>query len=210
MNRILIGILGVIVVGVSLYYISISNDSDEVASLNELESEQMENLKVVTIEGSDEVEVAQGVTSLLENQSYDLNIAYQEGQEVAVKAIIGKQHEYLNELAGWGNAEQVDVTILNEDNQWNDLEADIKWLKEHGLAASNVIYDMLNASQFYAIATNTGDSMSIRYLHRIFHDLDALVNRQKVDKVWDVTHAFGTEKQQQELFTYLSKNATRN
>lgn len=207
MNRILIGILGVIVVGVSLYYMSFSNNSNEEVSLNDLEPELIVDEGLEDIEEKEESDTVQTASASLEQeeQNYDRDVAYHEGQELAVKAIIAKQHEYLNELAGWGNAENVHASDLRNDENWTSLEEDIKWLQEQGFADSKVMNDMENASDFVALATSTGDSMSVRYLHRIFHDLDASMNQQKVDRVWGVTHAFGTTNQQEQLYTYLSK-----
>ncbi|MFC0559771.1 hypothetical protein [Halalkalibacter alkalisediminis] len=208
MNRILIGILGVIVVGVSVYYISFNHNSIEEASLNDIEPELIVDEGLEDIEEDKELDIVQTASANLEKeeQSYDQDIAYHEGQELAVKAIIAKQHEYLNELAGWGNAETVNSTQLKNDQNWKSLEEDIKWLQEQGFAESKVINDMENARDFFTMAMSTGDSMSVRYLHRIFHDLDALMNQQKVDRVWGVTHAFGTENQQEQLYAYLSKS----
>jgi hypothetical protein len=119
--------------------------------------------------------------------------------------MIAKQHEYLNQLAGWGNTEELDLHELKEDEEWQQLQDDIAWLQENGFSESVVLTDMKNAQEFLTVTT-TGDSMSLRYLHRIFHDLDANLNDQEVDKVWDVTHAFGTEAQQEQLLAYLTSD----
>ncbi|WP_227936097.1 hypothetical protein [Alkalihalobacillus deserti] len=206
MNRILIGVLGVIVVGVSVYYIAFTNNSIEESSLNKIDAEKVTVEKPEKLDEENEVEIDKtGTAGLEEDQGYE-HLAFREGQEIAVKALIAKQHEYLNELAGWGNAEKVNATQLENDDKWKSLRKDIKWLQEEGFANSKVINDMKNANDFLIIATNTGDSMAVRFLHRIFHDLDAKVNQQKVDLVWGVTHAFGNIGQQEQLYAYLSKN----
>ncbi|GAE28918.1 hypothetical protein [Halalkalibacter hemicellulosilyticus] len=133
----------------------------------------------------------------------NVQIAYQDGQEEVVNELIANQHEYLNELAGWGNAEVLSFEELIESEQWLKLKNDIQWLYEEGFDHSLVVNDMMNAEQFVRVA-EAGDRMSIRYIHRIFHDLDASINRRQVDRVWGVTHAFGTTRQQQEVVNYLS------
>jgi hypothetical protein len=207
MNRILISLLGVIVVSVCLYYITSSNDSSEEASLNESELTQDEELEELNDEeGIEEVETA-SAEPVTEEENLQ-QVAYLPGQENTVKAIIAKQHQYLNELAGWGNAESIQIAQLKNDQKWQKLQEDLEWLQEEGFADSIVMHDLENASEFISIVHHTGDSMSIRYLHRIFHDLDANMNKQKVDQIWNVTHAFGTEGEQNQLYAYLNNSQT--
>ncbi|WP_332697410.1 hypothetical protein [Halalkalibacter lacteus] len=208
MNKILIAILGVIVLAVSVYFVSFQQGVNEEAtqSIEEWESEEMKTLE--TIENTNDESTNESLEedndqSVLSVEETTKQVAYQEGTETAVKSMIAKQHEYLNQLAGWGNAEKLDWLTLKEDQEWQQLKDDIVWLQESGFAQSVVLTDMENALEFLTVAS-TGDSMSLRYLHRIFHDLDANMNGQEVDKVWDVTQAFGNESQQKQLHAYLA------
>jgi hypothetical protein len=141
----------------------------------------------------------------LQYGEYEEEIVYQDGQENKVKAIISAQHSYLNTLAGWGRAEDLNVAATMHTKEWKKLRADIKWLHDEGLADSRIKNDMKNARAFMYVA-ETGDSMSLRYLHRIFHDLDATLNGAEVEKIWGVTHAFGTSSKQRTLHKYLQGN----
>jgi flagellar basal body-associated protein FliL len=199
MNRILISILGVIVVGVSLYYIAFSNGDEGATAELEVEELDLEENSEETAE-SNEVELLneEEIDSIVEQP-----VAYQENQEKTVKEIIAKQHHYLNKLAGWGNADTLDYEALQNNQEWQKLKKDIEWLKESGFAESVVLTDMGNAKEFMNVASS-GDSKSLLYLHRIFHDLDAEINDQEVDKIWNVTHAFGNQPEQDQLLSYLS------
>ncbi|KHF38849.1 hypothetical protein [Halalkalibacter okhensis] len=199
MHRILISILGVIVVGVSLYYIAFNNEYEGTTS--ELNAEELRNDE----EGENSVESTNA--EVLNNEEGDLDVwkpvAYQENQEQTVKEMIAKQHHFLNNLAGWGNAETLDYQELKDDPQWLQLKEDIEWLQESGFSESEVLTDMNNAKEFMNVASS-GDTKSLLYLHRIFHDLDAEINDQEVDKIWNVTHAFGNPSEQDQLLSYLT------
>ncbi|MFK3939952.1 hypothetical protein ACI2JA_20790 [Alkalihalobacillus sp. NPDC078783] len=131
-------------------------------------------------------------------------IAFQEGQEEKVRDILKEQHDNLNTLAGWGAVERIDHTRLVEKEQWRQLKEDVEWLSQHGLAPSEAINDMKNAKVLMEVSEEHEDEMSVRYLHRIFHDLDARVNETKVDKIWGVTYAYGSEDEIDKVYTYIS------
>ncbi|MDT8860105.1 hypothetical protein N0O92_07645 [Alkalihalobacillus sp. MEB130] len=203
MNRILISILGVIVIGVSLYYIVFQSGNEGATA--ELEAEELQVAEQNEDESRDrELEAAaheKGQEQVLQQ------VAYQQNQEQIVKEIIARQHHYLNNLAGWGNAENMDPTALVSDKEWKQLHEDIVWLKEDGFANSAVVTDIENAQQLFEVAS-TGDTSSLLYLHRTFHDLDAEMNDQEVDKIWNVTHAFGKPSEQEQLLSYLTEEQT--
>ncbi|GAE25634.1 hypothetical protein JCM9140_1641 [Halalkalibacter wakoensis JCM 9140] len=196
MNRILISILGVIVAGVSVYFIAFQNVNEQTTT--EMEPEKLSN--VVEVEEK-EVDVEKVIKE--EEEKRVVAVAYQENQEQMVKELIAKHHDYLNQLAGWGNVETIDLSALDSDDKWQQLQTDIKWLLESGFTNSLVVTDMKNAQDFMEVASS-GDAKSLLYLHRIFHDLDANINDQNVDKIWDVTHAFGNKSEQDQLLTYLT------
>ncbi|MBP3950479.1 hypothetical protein [Bacillus suaedae] len=208
-NKRLIAILGIIVLGVSGYYIIGSFGEEELSFQEDVVHAQVSEGEVTelsTEESSDEARV-EGVVEeyQLTDAEADIKVAYQVGQEQEVKRIIASQHEYLNNLAGWGKVESINFEQLIDDRDWNQLQQDIKWLYEEGFAPSAILNDMSHASQFHTLAL-TGDQMSIRYLHRIFHDLDAKINQIDVEQIWNVTDAFGTEQEQTDVQEYLNSS----
>lgn len=208
-NKRLIALLGIIVLGVSGYYIIGSFGEEELSFQEDVVHAQViegEVTELSTEESSDEAKV-EGVVEeyQLTDAEADIKVAYQVGQEQEVKRIIASQHEYLNNLVGWGKVESINFEQLVDDRDWNQLQRDIKWVYEEGLAPSAILNDMSHASQFYTLAL-TGDQMSIRYLHRIFHDLDAKINQIDVEQIWNVTDAFGTEQEQTDVQEYLNSS----
>ncbi|WP_100372021.1 hypothetical protein [Bacillus sp. FJAT-45037] len=203
-------VVGVLLVGtIGYYYIAIdSSQPEEVASTLEEEDEIDENVEpqAASVDDStqdgNESQQALDFIITLQYDEYETNIAYQEGQEEKVKRVIADSHSYLNELTGWGRAESIDLDELMNESKWSELSEDINWLTHEGLADSNALNDMKNARAFMYVI-ESGDRMSLRYLHRIFHDLDIALNDTDVERVWEVTHAFGKESKQNELYKYL-------
>lgn len=208
-NKRLIAILGIIVLGVSGYYIIGSFSEEELSFQEDVVHAQVieeEVTELSTEESSDEASFQGLVKELqLTDAEADIKVAYQVGQEQEVKRIIASQHEYLNNLAGWGKVESINFEQLIDDLDWNQLQQDIEWLYEEGFAPSAILNDMNHANQFHTLAL-TGDQMSIRYLHRIFHDLDAKINHIDVEQIWNVTDAFGTEQEQTDVQEYLKSS----
>ncbi|SDC07993.1 hypothetical protein SAMN05421663_101339 [Terribacillus halophilus] len=134
-------------------------------------------------------------------EGYGEKIAYQ--NEELVKQIISDQHAYLNDLTGWGHIDNVDTAYLAESKEWQKLQDDVERLRTEGFAPSEAVNDMWNAEAFMRIATDSADLNSLRYVHRIFHDMDAEINGAEVDKEWGATRAFGAETETQELYEYI-------
>jgi hypothetical protein len=139
--------------------------------------------------------------STLTYKDYDSSVAYK--NEELAKQIISDQHTYLNDLTGWGHINNVDIDYLAQSDEWKQLKEDVERLRTEGFADSEAVNDMWNAEAFMRIATDSADVNSLRYVHRIFHDLDAEINGADVDKIWDATRAFGAEAETQELYEYI-------
>jgi hypothetical protein len=139
--------------------------------------------------------------STLTYKQYDTSVAYK--NEELAKQLISEQHAYLNDLTGWGHIKNVDIDYLAQSEEWKQLKEDVERLRTEGFAASEAVNDMWNAEAFMRIATDSADVNSLRYVHRIFHDLDAEINGANVDKIWDATRAFGAEAETQELYEYI-------
>ncbi|MDQ0228974.1 hypothetical protein [Metabacillus malikii] len=136
-----------------------------------------------------------------DEMTYNKALAYI--NEAQTKALIGDIHKYLNSLAGWGGAESFSLMNIDNKERWTKLKEDISWLSKDGFAESLALTDMENANALLSVAQSQEDSMALRYLHRIFHDYDAEINDQQVDKIWGVTHAFGNKNNQKEVHKFL-------
>ncbi|MCM2676090.1 hypothetical protein [Alkalicoccobacillus plakortidis] len=106
-------------------------------------------------------------------------------------------------MLGWGAVERLDHSGLAEKVEWRQLKNDIEWLLNNGLAPSEAVNDMKNAQALMDVAEEHEDEMSVRYLHRIFHDIDTELNGTNVDKIWNVTYAFGTEEEIDKVYKYI-------
>ncbi|MFC7370205.1 hypothetical protein ACFQPF_00755 [Fictibacillus iocasae] len=138
----------------------------------------------------------QGEMNFLQNlkdRTYKEAAVFQEGAENEVLNIISKQHSYLNNLVGFGGADVFKADYVQTSTGWIELKEDIVWLREKGFAESNVWNDMDRARALMLVTIHYEDTMSLRYLHRIFHDLDVELNgySDKDKKYWNVTDAFG-------------------
>ena len=162
-----------------------SEDEEQVVSTRELGTETEESEGIIEYEPSTE------------------RIVFQSDEEEAVKEIFKEQHDYLNSLAGWGAVERLDHSGLAEKVEWRQLKNDIEWLLNNGLAPSEAVNDMKNAQALMDVAEEHEDEMSVRYLHRIFHDIDTELNGTNVDKIWNVTYAFGTEEEIDKVYKYI-------
>lgn len=145
-------------------------------------------------------EAAEGIIDYEETTE---RVAYQSGQEEAVKEVIKKQHDFLNHLAGWGGVERLNHSELSDREKWRGLKSDIEWLENYGLAPSEMVNDLRNAEALIVASEEHSEEMSLRYLHRIFHDLDAELNGTKVDRMWNVTYAYGTEEEIDKVYNYI-------
>ncbi|PAD36266.1 hypothetical protein [Terribacillus saccharophilus] len=202
------------IVGTGIYFF-LSQEENDTANSEErvppvqsqmpTEAKDKELKPVEKGEGASQLEELSGVTkdflSTFTYEPYDEQIAYQ--NEELVKQIISDQHAYLNDLTGWGHIDNVDIGYLAQSEEWQQLQEDVERLRTEGFAPSEAVNDMWNAEAFMRIATDSADLNSLRYVHRIFHDIDAEINGAEVDKVWGATRAFGAETETQELYAYI-------
>ncbi|WP_078555591.1 hypothetical protein [Bacillus alkalicellulosilyticus] len=133
---------------------------------------------------------------------YESEIEYQQDQEGTVHQLIERQHTYLNELTGYGSIDKVKIYEIVAEDKWQNLSEDITYLIEEGVAGSKARNDLIRAHYFMQV-TEQGDVNSLRYLHRIFHDLDVKINEYE-GKHFNVTEAYG--KRHKSLDQYLRGN----
>lgn len=136
-------------------------------------------------------------------KEYDESVSWKPGKEAEGKKLIADIHEFYNNLAGWGGAESIDWQSLDRKKMSDDIQA-----IRDTLEPSKIYNDLDNADSLLGVAFREKDSMSIRFLHRIFHDLDYHLNGTEVDQEWKVTDAFGSPQLVQDhlLGSWAAKN----
>lgn len=146
----------------------------------------------------------------IEHQEYEDAVLYQENREVSTLEELSKQHKYLNNVTGWGGADTVDLRNLKTSDEWKELKAAVNWMKTEGFAPSKVWNDMENANGLILLVERNDDRTALKYLHRIFHDLDVTLNEiteeQGETNIWGVTHALGSNREIRRINNYLKKN----
>jgi hypothetical protein len=146
----------------------------------------------------------------IEHQEYDKSVLYLPDREVSTLEVISVQHKYLNNITGWGGADTVNLRNLKTSDEWKELKAAVNWLKKEGFAPSKVLNDMENANALIMLVERNDDRTSLKYLHRIFHDLDVQLNEVTEEEgetnIWGVTHAFGNNREIRRVNNYLKQN----
>jgi hypothetical protein len=119
-------------------------------------------------------------------------------------------HSYLNDITGWGGVETVNIRNLITSDEWKELKAAVNWMKTEGFGPSKILNDMENAHGFILLVEREGDRTALRYLHRIFHDLDVTLNEVTEEEgdttIWGHTHAFGNNRDIRKANNHLKNN----
>lgn len=146
----------------------------------------------------------------IDHEEYEDDIIYQENREKTTLEVISVQHKYLNNVTGWGGADTVNLRNLKTSDEWKELKAAVNWLKAEGFAPSKVWNDMENANALITLVERNEDRTALKYLHRIFHDLDVTLNEiteeQGETNIWGVTHALGNNREIRRINNYLKQN----
>ncbi|TLS37182.1 hypothetical protein [Pseudalkalibacillus caeni] len=135
------------------------------------------------------------IAKWVEKIDYEDAVKYRDGQEEKAKKLVQVSHNYLNDTFAYGRLDETELNNLIEGPnypEWSKFQDDVAWLRGYGFTEdSRVYYDMMNVEGlFYSVIK--GDKMAVRYIHRIFHDLDKNINNSYPDtKEWGVTEAFG-------------------
>ncbi|RHW43351.1 hypothetical protein D1B31_01395 [Neobacillus notoginsengisoli] len=128
-------------------------------------------------------------------------------KEKESKEIIADIHSYLDNITGFGKIESVNFTNLKEDMEWKKLKQNIKWLKTTGFGHSEIQNDMMSANAFIKLVDEQEDDMSLRYLHRVFHDLDIYINNTEFPVLYGTTFAYGSVAGRKQLLDYFEYTA---
>lgn len=146
----------------------------------------------------------------IDHQLYEEDIVFSKDNEEQALEIISIQHQFLNNVTGWGGLEVINMRDLITSDNWMELKSSVNWLKKEAFVPSKVLNDMENARVLIIITERDGDKTSLRYLHRIFHDLDLNLNEvteeERDSTTWGVTHAFGNTREIRRLNNYVFQN----
>ncbi|WP_417897178.1 hypothetical protein ABN702_12485 [Bacillus haimaensis] len=146
----------------------------------------------------------------IEHKEYEKSVDYQPDREVTTLETLSVQHSYLNDITGWGGVETTNIRNLITSDEWKELKAAVNWMKTEGFAPSKILNDMENAHGFILLVEREGDRTALRYLHRIFHDLDVTLNEVTEEEgdttIWGVTHAFGNNRDIRKANNHLKNN----
>ncbi|WP_257349282.1 hypothetical protein [Pseudalkalibacillus decolorationis] len=109
-------------------------------------------------------------------------------KEGEIHAEIGQMHNYLNDLLGWGAWQSV-----NPDKMQEELETKHNYIVETLVPETKgtLKKDLLRAANGIQKALETNKVKSMFDTHRIFHDLDVVMNDIVVEDYWGVTETFG-------------------
>ncbi|WLD94172.1 hypothetical protein [Alkalihalobacillus sp. AL-G] len=109
--------------------------------------------------------------------------------EEEIYAEIGDIHGYLNELLGWGAWQAV-----NPEKMKGELIAKQEYIEEILVPETKGTLrdDLERAADGIGKAIETNDTQDMLITHRIFHDLDVVMNDIVVEDYWGVTETYGS------------------
>ncbi len=111
-----------------------------------------------------------------------------ESNEEAVLKEISQMHTYLNQLLGWGAWQSFDPTNKEEELRTQLMHIEKIIAPE---TRGPLKKDMERAANSIEKALEENDSTHLKMAHRIFHDLDVVMNDIVVDVYWGVTATYG-------------------
>lgn len=142
----------------------------------------------VDVESEEKIEkdkAAAEAPPMPEIKEYDQDVVWKSGYEIDGKQKLKKLHDFYNQLLGWGEADEIYWSELDGEDMRDHLR-DLHTFVE----PSKMDNDLKNAEALLELALARDDVMSLRFVHRILHDLDHYINGTEVDGVWKVTDSF--------------------
>ncbi|WP_408009640.1 hypothetical protein ACJROX_04885 [Pseudalkalibacillus sp. A8] len=103
---------------------------------------------------------------------------------------VAKMHAYFNKLLGWGA-----WRTFEPKNKDEELESQLEYINDILLAetSGSLAIDMERAAAGIEKALETNATKEMFITHRIFHDLDVVMNDNVAEDYWGVTTTFGKE-----------------
>lgn len=103
---------------------------------------------------------------------------------------VSNSHDFYNDTTGYGDIESLDWDKQQEraGKILTSLDELLPNVKDKDLRS-----DLQRIQELAAKVKDNNDKEKVRYLHRIFHDLDIALNNYKAyDRIWNVTETLKT------------------
>jgi hypothetical protein len=120
------------------------------------------------------------------------DIVEEEGKAIGIEESITDFHAYFNKLLCWGAWRTLDPQSKQAQltEKINEIEEDLLSETKGTLKA-----DLQTAVNGINKAIETNDAKEMLVTHRIFHDLDAVMNGVEVNTYWGATETYGTRSE---------------
>ncbi|MGM9988086.1 MAG: hypothetical protein ACI35O_12785 [Bacillaceae bacterium] len=178
--------------------------------INSKEPTQSKETKV-KIEGSQKVPTEVTATTGKEEGKYSYS--------KELKQFIEYNHKLLETELCWGGLEEKYYNHGNEiafTDQWNNYRStylkpllpEVKKKIDEVKVDKELHNDLTNIEKLINISLVKTDSQSLRYIHRIFHDLDRYINNNFLsESPWGVTYEYkGKSSQVDKVKAYIHQN----
>ncbi|WP_157049907.1 hypothetical protein [Thalassobacillus sp. C254] len=133
----------------------------------------------------------QEMSDLIEEETDDSEERTSEEIESEIKEEIARQHTYWNDLTGYGGLDS-----LSMDEAASSLEEQQEKIQDRLLpiATDSLKEDFKTADSHISAAIEDNNPEELRMVHRIFHDLDIVINDYSGDtNYFGVTETFGND-----------------
>ncbi|WP_221568161.1 hypothetical protein [Alkalihalobacillus sp. TS-13] len=112
------------------------------------------------------------------------------GKEEEFSREVAKMHAYFNELLGWGGWRTFDP-----DSKEEELQSQLQYINTILLpeTTGTLATDMERAAKGIEAALKTNSTKELFITHRIFHDLDVVMNENTADDYWGITTTYGKQ-----------------
>ncbi|WP_261130030.1 hypothetical protein [Bacillus sp. Marseille-Q3570] len=112
------------------------------------------------------------------------------GKEEEFSREVAKMHAYFNELLGWGGWRTFDPKSKDDE-----LHSQLQYINTILLpeTTGTLAKDMERAAEGIEEALKTNSTEELFISHRIFHDLDVVMNDNTAEDYWGVTTTYGKQ-----------------
>jgi hypothetical protein len=136
-----------------------------------------------------------------DKQNIDKSLAAAEKYNEEIGQLISYYHDHYNEKTGWGRINSFDWGEFekNRDELIKQLDTFIPQIDDPSLKT-----DFIRIKSLIVIASQNKDTTAVRYIHRIFHDLDIKYNGYDASDFG--VSEYGEGDHQNQVSTYIKKH----